>query len=204
MLTRLAVLFAFATLALMPAGCGGADGPVPDVVGERLDVAQGELEDQGFEVEALGGGTFGIVDESNWTVCETRPAAGASGTSDVKVIVDRRCDTTGGGSTAGGADDEAAEPSPPEDAPEPPAPSAASAARPRKITVPNVEGMNHQAAQNRMQSAGLFLLTEEDATGQGRMLLFDRNWVVVAQSPQPGARVREDRTIVLSSKKIGE
>jgi PASTA domain-containing protein len=84
--------------------------------------------------------------------------------------------------------------------PAPPRPPAASS----KITVPNVVGKNHQLAQDTMQSAGLYALTEEDATGQGRALLFDRNWVVVSQSPKPGVRVSEDRTITLRSKKIGE
>lgn len=55
-----------------------------------------------------------------------------------------------------------------------------------------------------MQSRGLYMLQEEDATGQGRMLLLDRNWVVVRQSPKAGTRVTEDRTITLYSKKIGE
>lgn len=73
-----------------------------------------------------------------------------------------------------------------------------------KITVPNVVGKNHQLAQDTLQEAGLFMLTEEDATGQGRALLFDRNWVVVRQSPKAGSKVSEDRTIKLFSKKVGE
>lgn len=81
---------------------------------------------------------------------------------------------------------------------------SASPTPPRKIKVPDVVGMNHQAAQDLMQSRGLYMLQEEDATGQGRMLLLDRNWVVVRQSPKAGTRVTEDRTITLYSKKIGE
>jgi beta-lactam-binding protein with PASTA domain len=182
--------------------CGGGDGPVPNVVGERLDVATSELEDQGFGVEPIGGGTFGIVDESNWTVCETRPAAGETGDGDVRVIVDRTCDTA---SAQSEPEPEPAPTSEPEQVTESDAPdSAASAPRARKIAVPSVVGMNHQAAQNRMQDAGLFMLDEVDATGQGRVLVWDRNWVVVEQSPAPGTRVSEDRTITLSSKKIGE
>ena len=48
--------------------------------------------------------------------------------------------------------------------------------------VPDVVGMNHQLAQDTLQASGFYLLSEEDATGQGRMLLYDRNWVVVSQS----------------------
>jgi hypothetical protein len=40
-----------------------------------------------------GGGLFGIIDHGNWTVCATKPAAGAAlarGAS-VKLFVDRSC-----------------------------------------------------------------------------------------------------------------
>lgn len=61
-----------------------------------------------------------------------------------------------------------------------------------------------QDAQDQMQAAGLFSLREVDATGMERLLVLDSNWEVVSQSPEPGKRVSEDRTITLSSKKIGE
>jgi beta-lactam-binding protein with PASTA domain len=70
-----------------------------------------------------------------------------------------------------------------------------------KITVPNEIGKNHQAAQDDMQAHGLYNLAEEDATGRGRMLILDRNWKVVSQSPAPGEKVNEDTTITLRSKK---
>jgi hypothetical protein len=73
-----------------------------------------------------------------------------------------------------------------------------------KLRVPDVVGEDHQLAQDTMQASGLYNLAEEDATGQGRMLLFDRNWTVVSQSPAPGTMVSEDRTITLRSKKDGE
>jgi hypothetical protein len=41
-----------------------------------------------------------------------------------------------------------------------------------------------------MQAAGFYNLSEEDATGQGRILVFDRNWVVVSQEPKPGTMRR--------------
>ena len=69
------------------------------------------------------------------------------------------------------------------------------------IEVPDVVGLDHQLAQDTMQAAGLYNLAEEDATGQGRMLLWDRNWVVVEQDPSAGTMVAEDQTIVLKSKK---
>ena len=72
------------------------------------------------------------------------------------------------------------------------------------IVVPDVVGEDHQLAQDTMQAAGLYILTEEDATGQGRALIMDRNWTVVEQSPAAGTRVSEDETILLKSKKDDE
>jgi hypothetical protein len=73
-----------------------------------------------------------------------------------------------------------------------------------EITVPDVVGMDHQDAQNKMQDVGLFNLDEEDATGQGRLLILDHNWEVVRQKPAAGSRVTDDTTILLISKKKGE
>ena len=66
---------------------------MPDVVGKRLDVALSDVERAGFsdEVEVLGGGFFGVVDESNWKVCEQSPAAGEL-VSAPRLTVDRTCD----------------------------------------------------------------------------------------------------------------
>jgi hypothetical protein len=75
---------------------------------------------------------------------------------------------------------------------------------PRKVIVPNVVGLDHQLAQDTMQARGLWRLSEQDATGQGRLLLWDRNWTVVEQWPLPGARVNRDQTVVLSSVKDDE
>ncbi|WP_375042019.1 PASTA domain-containing protein [Actinomadura sp. NTSP31] len=75
---------------------------------------------------------------------------------------------------------------------------------PVRIRVPNVVGHNHQQAQNEMQAHGLYMLAEKDATGQGRLLLWDRNWVVVRQTPRAGTLVKPTATITLYSKKIGE
>jgi hypothetical protein len=83
---------------------------------------------------------------------------------------------------------------------------APTPARPpvRLIKIPAVVGKNHQLAQDTMQAAGLYNLREEDATGQGRLLIWDRNWVVVRQTPSAGRRVRPETVITLFSKKIGE
>jgi hypothetical protein len=70
--------------------------------------------------------------------------------------------------------------------------------------VPNVVGVNHQLAQDTMQAAGFYFLTEEDATGQGRLLVIDRNWVVVSQVPAGGTTAPLETKILLRSKKVGE
>lgn len=56
---------------------------MPDVTGRQLDVALDDIKQTGFddEVEVVGGGTFGIVDKSNWQVCEQSPAAGQAVTA---------------------------------------------------------------------------------------------------------------------------
>lgn len=82
--------------------------------------------------------------------------------------------------------------------------AASGSGPPGCITVPDVVGKDHQLAQDTMQAAGLYVLDEEDATGQGRVLLLDRNWTTVAQKPAAGSCVSEDTTILLSAKKDDE
>jgi hypothetical protein len=94
-------------LAVALSACSGEKSPVPDVVGERLDVARSDADAAGYDVEVLGGGVFGVVVEANWSVCEQRPDPGAPEGDSVTLIVDRTCgaaaepraddQTTGGG-----------------------------------------------------------------------------------------------------------
>jgi beta-lactam-binding protein with PASTA domain len=79
-----------APLAL--AACGGSGEPqtVPDLRGERLDVAERQLDDRGLDFERVGGGALGIVVRSNWQVCDQEPAPGRTATN-VRLIVDRSC-----------------------------------------------------------------------------------------------------------------
>ena len=72
------------------------------------------------------------------------------------------------------------------------------------VKVPNVVGKDHQLAQDTMQAAGLYMLQEEDATGQGRMLILDRNWTTVRQRPTAGKCVSEDTEIMLYAVKDEE
>jgi hypothetical protein len=72
-------------------------------------------------------------------------------------------------------------------------------------TVPNVVGLeNLQVSQDTLQEAGFYLMKQNDATGAGRMQLWDRNWVVVRQSPKGGTCKPLTTIIRTWSKKIGE
>lgn len=66
---------------------------MPDVAGKRLDLAQSDIERAGFEddVDVVGGGLFGVVDESNWEVCEQTPAPGEPLTAAPRLVVERDC-----------------------------------------------------------------------------------------------------------------
>lgn len=72
-----------------------------------------------------------------------------------------------------------------------------------RVPMPAVICMNLQAAQDLIQTAGVFYSRSADATGQGRRQVVDRNWVVVAQTPAPGALIGEGDA-VLSVVKVGE
>ncbi|MFF6888007.1 PASTA domain-containing protein [Streptomyces sp. NPDC012421] len=51
--------------------------------------------------------------------------------------------------------------------------------------VPDVVGMNHAEAQSLLRGQG-FMVNEEDAGPEGRMILNNSNWKVCRQDPQPG------------------
>ena len=62
--------------------------------------------------------------------------------------------------------------------------------------MPNVVCMNLQAAQDKIQEAGVFYSRSKDASGQGRMQVLDRNWIVVAQTPDPGTPISEGDAVL--------
>jgi outer membrane biosynthesis protein TonB len=74
----------------------------------------------------------------------------------------------------------------------------------KKAVLPNVVGMNLQAAQDLMQATGFYVLDDQDDTGQHRFQVFDRNWVVTRQEPAAGKKVPTDTLVVLWAKKYGE
>jgi hypothetical protein len=79
-----------------------------------------------------------------------------------------------------------------------PSPTAVAASKAR---VPDEVGRNHQAAQNDLQAHGFYNLREKDCSGRERLLVWDRNWKVIRQSPKAGSRVSTNRVITLCSVK---
>jgi hypothetical protein len=63
---------------------------IPDLAGKRLDVAEEDAREEDVPFKVLGGGVFGVVVPSNWTVCEQEPSPGARAAR-VKLIVAREC-----------------------------------------------------------------------------------------------------------------
>ncbi|MGW0175625.1 PASTA domain-containing protein [Rhodococcus sp. NPDC003322] len=80
---------------------------------------------------------------------------------------------------------------------------AAASAATAPATMPNVVCMNLQDAQDTIQAAGVFYSRSQDATGEGRNQVIDRNWVVVGQAPPAGSTVGEGEAM-LSVVKVGE
>jgi serine/threonine-protein kinase len=76
-----------------PPGGTPAPATVPDLRGARLDFAEKFLDRVGVSHDTSGGGTFGIIDRGNWTVCTTTPAGAAPLPPDtsVKLFVEHSC-----------------------------------------------------------------------------------------------------------------
>ncbi len=75
---------------------------------------------------------------------------------------------------------------------------------PAEGVLPDLVGLDLQLAQDTLQAAGWYLMTSYDATGQNRMQLRDRNWVVVEQAPAAGETVGFDKIIELGVVKDSE
>ena len=72
----------------------------------------------------------------------------------------------------------------------------------KKVTVPDVVGLDLNAAEARLQPN--LKATSVDASGQGRMQLVDGNWHVISQDPAAGASVSKGATVTLKVLKASE
>lgn len=70
-------------------------------------------------------------------------------------------------------------------------------------TLPDMAGKDLQAAQDEAQANGFYVLDSTDATGEGRLQLYDRNWVVCSQTPEAGKHPT-DVTVTFDAVKQGE
>ncbi|WP_329273688.1 PASTA domain-containing protein [Streptomyces sp. NBC_01451] len=68
----------------------------------------------------------------------------------------------------------------------PETPDSTTEAAPEAATLPDLVGQDLQAAQDEAQAAGFYVLDDQDAGGQNRLQVFDRNWTVCSQDPEPG------------------
>ncbi len=89
-MTALLRIVCAAALLLTAAACGATAKQVPDVTGDRLDVAQSRLDEAGLGYEVVGGGVLGVVVRSHWQVCEQDPPPGGRAKS-VELVVERTC-----------------------------------------------------------------------------------------------------------------
>lgn len=81
----------------------------------------------------------------------------------------------------------------------------APAAEPEAETaaLPDLVGQDLQAAQDEAQAAGFYALDDQDASGQNRLQVLDRNWTVCSQEPAAGTHPT-DTPVTLYAVKDGE
>ena len=72
---------------------------------------------------------------------------------------------------------------------------------PEDKLMPDVICMGLQAAQDEIQDHGVFGSKSKDASGDGRRQLWDRNWIVVGQEPEPGDKIGEFDAVLYVVKK---
>ena len=70
--------------------------------------------------------------------------------------------------------------------------------------MPSVVGMVLQDAQDLLQAQGSYLMDQVDATGDGRLQIFDSNWKVCAQEPAAGAPLASTDVVTLATVKLDE
>ncbi|MGI5196565.1 PASTA domain-containing protein [Streptomyces sp. CA-288835] len=79
----------------------------------------------------------------------------------------------------------------------------AAEAEPETAALPNLVGQDLQAAQDEAQAAGFYALDDQDASGQNRLQVLDRNWTVCSQEPTAGTHPT-DTPVTLYAVKDGE
>jgi hypothetical protein len=70
--------------------------------------------------------------------------------------------------------------------------------------LPDFTGEGLQDAQDDSQAAGFYVLDSSDASGAGRMQLWDRDWTVCSQDPAAGTYDPATTTVTFSTVKLDE
>ena len=147
----------FVALAVMLgfASCSSSPIPtMPDVVGKKLDVAKSDIERANIkaDVEVVGGGVFGVLNDHNWEVCDQLPAAGAQVSEKPRLTVERSC----------------ADASPSPSASERPTASASQSSAPQaspaitaKVKDITVDKLADRVNSNKVKTGDLFRVTGE-------------------------------------------
>lgn len=206
---NLLLVLSLSTVLAICSACGGESKPasMPSLLGKRLDVAKDDLKSAGVDsgdVDVVGGGTFGVVDESNWTVCAQKPKSGSKVGSKVRVIVDRECTAEDSNGPSASAKSPSSSPVPSK---KPRATSTTDQSEgPTSDTfkMPELVGKNLQDAQDQLQSLGSYVLDQTDARGLDRLQILDSNWTVCSQKPRAGSVVPSDKRVTLASVKLAE
>ncbi len=73
--------------------------------------------------------------------------------------------------------------------PQPSDPAPAAPVQPATALVPDVTGMDYQAAQDLLRANGLVVMPATDGLGANRLPVIDSNWYLVSQDLQPGSTV---------------
>lgn len=66
--------------------------------------------------------------------------------------------------------------------------------------LPDVVGQDLQAAQDEAQAAGFYVLDDQDASGQNRLQVLDRNWTVCRQEPAAGTHPTDTPVVLYAVK----
>ena len=151
---------------------------MPNLKGKRLTNAQAALDAAGVQtVNAVDGTGQGrvVIDPDNWVVTSQNPAAGVAVSG--STVATLKVIKPSDGQGAQGV---------------------------KAGVVPNVVCKDLQSAQDTLQAAGFYNLGSEDGTGEGRMQILDRDWVVIGQSAKAGSKPSGGTRIVLRAVKFGE
>jgi hypothetical protein len=152
--------------------------PVPDVVGKRLADAQKLLSTAGFRnnrpADATGQGRL-LIPTVTWVVQSQKPPAGTLVDRSTQVVLEVRKSTDGQGTLK---------------------------AVPGEM--PRVVCKDLQSAEDIIHDAGFVNVSSRDGSGRNRSRLFDRDWVVIAQSVPAGTHPDPSTSILLTAVRYGE